>query len=81
MAFHTSEIEKFKKNRRWSEVTRLGDCIEGKGFRIDKDGNFVDVPEAFVDLDSICRICQTSCPYSEELKQQIDPKFGERLHA
>ena len=45
MAFHTSEIEKFKKNRRWSEVTRLGDCIEGKGFRIDKDGNFVDVPE------------------------------------
>lgn len=47
----------------------------------EKCANFVDVPEAFVDLDSICRICQTSCPYSEELKQQIDPKFGERLHA
>ena len=51
MAFHKDEIEKFKKNRRWVEVEKLGLCCEGKGFRMDKDGNFVDVPENVDDGD------------------------------
>lgn len=45
MAFHSSEIEKFKTNRRWVEVDKLGLCVEGNGFRNDADGNFIDVPE------------------------------------
>lgn len=51
MAFHSSEIEKFKKNRRWSEVIKLGKCIEGNGYRIDINGNYVDVPENIEDGD------------------------------
>ena len=34
-----------KNNRRWSEVEKLGECIEGTGYRIDINGDFVDVPE------------------------------------
>ena len=50
----------------------------------EKCSNFVDVPEAFKDLDSICRICQDSCPYSQELTKrilEINPRYGERIHA
>lgn len=49
----------------------------------EKCANFVDVPESFKDLDNICRICQESCPYSEELKNrilQLNPKYGVRLN-
>lgn len=45
MAFRKDEIEKFQKNKRWVEVLKLGLCVEGNGFRMDKDNNFVDVPE------------------------------------
>ena len=48
----------------------------------EKCSNFVDTPEAFKDLDSICRICQESCPYSEELTRQIldiNPNYGGRI--
>lgn len=45
MAFHGDEIKKFKKNRRWVEVLQLGKCIEGNGYRVDINGNYVDVPE------------------------------------
>jgi len=45
MAFNNDELEKFKKNRRWAEVSKLGTCIEGKGFRVNEEGDFVDVPE------------------------------------
>lgn len=51
MAFHSSEIEKFKTNRRWPEVERLGLCVEGNGFRNDADGNFIDVPEQIEEGD------------------------------
>ena len=46
--------------------------------------NFVDTPAAFKDLDGICRICQTSCPYSEQLKNdiiEVNSRYGERLNA
>ena len=45
--------------------------------------NFVDTPAAFKDLDGICRICQTSCPYSEQLKSdilEVNPNYGMRLN-
>ena len=48
----------------------------------EKCANFVDTPEAFKDLDSICRICQESCPYSEALTErilEINPKCGGRI--
>ena len=48
----------------------------------EKCSNFVDTPEAFKDLDSICRICQESCPYSEALTErilEINPKCGGRI--
>ena len=48
----------------------------------EKCSNFVDTPKAFEDLDSICRICQEACPYSEELTRQIlsiNPNYGGRI--
>ena len=48
----------------------------------EKCSNFIDTPEAFKDLDSICRICQEACPYSEELKRQIlniNSNYGGRI--
>ena len=48
----------------------------------EKCSNFVDTPKAFEDLDSICRICQEACPYSEELKRQIlniNSNYGGRI--
>jgi len=48
----------------------------------EKCSNFVDIPKAFEDLDSICRICQEACPYSEELTRQIlniNPNYGGRI--
>ena len=45
MAFENEHLEFLKNNKRWSEVEKLGECIEGNGYRIDIDGNYVDVPE------------------------------------
>ena len=49
----------------------------------EKCANFVDTPEAFKDLDNICRICQDSCPYSEALTDrilEINPNYGGRIN-
>jgi len=49
----------------------------------EKCANFVDVPEAFDNLDTICRKCQEECPYSEQLKNNIldiNPNYGARLN-
>ena len=45
MAFENEHLEFIKNNRRWPEVEKLGLCIENTGYRLDKDGNYVDVPE------------------------------------
>ena len=45
MAFENEHLEYIKSNRRWSEVEALGKCIENTGYRVDEDGNYVDVPE------------------------------------
>ena len=48
-----------------------------------KCANFVDVPEAFKNLDTICRTCQEECPYSEDLRKNVlamNPKYGGRVH-
>ena len=50
----------------------------------EKCANFVDVPEAFKNLDTICRICQEECPYSEDLRKEIlsiDVNYGGRINA
>jgi len=49
----------------------------------EKCSNFVDVPEAFKNLDSICRICQEECPYSEDLRRDVlslNPEYGGRIN-
>ena len=49
----------------------------------EKCSNFVDTPEAFKNLDTICRICQEKCPYSEELREQvltINKDYGGRIN-
>jgi len=49
----------------------------------EKCANFVDVPEAFENLDTICRTCQEECPYSEQLKNNIlniNSNYGARLN-
>lgn len=50
----------------------------------EKCSNFVDTPEAFKNLDTICRICQEKCPYSEDLRKEIlsiDVNYGGRINA
>lgn len=39
--------------------------------------NFVDSQYMFDNPDKICRICQDSCPYSNDLIKDIDNKYGQ----
>ncbi len=45
MAFENEHLEFLKNNKRWPEVEKLGQCVENTGYRLDKDGNYVDAPE------------------------------------
>lgn len=45
--------------------------------------NFIDTKEMFNNPDNICRICQDKCPFSEDLKKQIEsinPLYGKRIN-
>lgn len=42
----------------------------------EKCSNFIDKEYLFENPDKMCRICQESCPYSEELRNQIKKKIN-----
>jgi FkbM family methyltransferase len=75
MAFRKDEIEKFKSNKRWVEVQKLGQCVENIGYRLDIDRNYVDVPECIEDGDHFIDDSKsnviTAVPTNEQSKTTI----------
>jgi len=74
MAFENEHLEFLKNNNRWSEVEKLGLCIENTGYRLDKDGNYVDAPENIASGDDDYEEPQPVAYQLEEQQEEVKEK-------